>query len=65
MQLKPKGRYKQKEEGPEQKMRLRHWNVRKMYETGKPSQITSEMREFNFIFLGVNEIRWTGYGKII
>lgn len=46
-------------------MRLRHWNVKKMYETGKPSQITSEMRQFNLIFLGVNEIRWTGYGKII
>ncbi|XP_061196570.1 craniofacial development protein 2-like [Saccostrea echinata] len=47
------------------KLRLGHWNVRKMYEIGKLTQvITSEMRQFNLHVLGVSESRWTGSGKM-
>ncbi|XP_062609155.1 craniofacial development protein 2-like [Saccostrea cucullata] len=46
------------------KLRLGHWNVRTMYETGKLAQITSEMRQFNLHVLGVSESRWTGSGKM-
>jgi len=46
------------------KIRLGHWNVRTMYETGKLAQITSEMRRFKLHVLGVSESRWTGSGRI-
>ena len=46
------------------KIRLGHWNVRTMYETGKLAQVTSEMRRFNLYVLGVSESRWTGSGKL-
>ncbi|XP_061166428.1 craniofacial development protein 2-like [Saccostrea echinata] len=46
------------------KLRLGHWNVRTMYEIGKLSQVTSEMRQFNLHVLGVSESRWTGSGKM-
>ena len=46
------------------KIRLGHWNVRTMYETGKLVQVTSEMRRFNLHVLGVSESRWTGSGRM-
>ena len=46
------------------KIRLGHWNVRTMYETGKLSQVTSEMRRFSLHVLGVSESRWTGSGRM-
>ena len=46
------------------KIRLGHWNVRTMYQTGKLAQITSEMRRFNLHVLGVSESRWTGSGRM-
>ena len=46
------------------KIRLGHWNVRTMYETGKLAQVTSEMRRFNLHVLGVSESRWTGSGRM-
>ena len=46
------------------KLRLGHWNVRTMYETGKLAQVTSEMRRFNLHVLGVSESRWTGSGRV-
>ena len=46
------------------KIKLGHWNVRTMYETGKLAQVTSEMRRFNLHVLGVSESRWTGSGRL-
>ena len=46
------------------KIRVGHWNVRTMYETGKLAQVTSEMRRFKLHILGVSESRWTGSGKL-
>ena len=46
------------------KLRLGHWNVRTMYETGKLAQVTSEMRRFKLHVLGVSESRWTGSGRM-
>ena len=46
------------------KIRVGHWNVRTMYETGKLAQVTSEMRRFKLHVLGVSESRWTGSGKL-
>ena len=46
------------------KIRVGHWNVRTMNETGKLAQVTSEMRRFKLHILGVSESRWTGSGKL-
>ena len=46
------------------KIRIGHWNVRTMYETGKLAQVTSEMRRFNLHVLGVSESRWNGSGRM-
>lgn len=35
-----------------------------VYETGKPPQVTSEIRQFNHHVIGVSESRWTGSGNI-
>ncbi|XP_025085353.1 uncharacterized protein LOC112558855 [Pomacea canaliculata] len=46
------------------KTRIGFWNVRTMYETGKLTQITAEMRRYNLHILGVSESRWTGSGRV-
>lgn len=46
------------------KIRIGHWNVRTMYETGKLAQVTSEMKRFSLHVLGVSESRWTGSGRL-
>ncbi|CAI2734616.1 unnamed protein product [Schistosoma spindalis] len=35
------------------------WNVRTMLETGKTSQIATEMRRYNLAVLGISETHWT------
>ncbi|VDO66149.1 unnamed protein product [Schistosoma margrebowiei] len=35
------------------------WNVQKIWETGKTSQIATEMRRYNLAALGISEIHWT------
>lgn len=49
---------------PKPRSDLGHWNGMTVYETGKPPQVTSEIRQFNHHVLGVSESRWTGSGKI-
>ena len=44
--------------------KIKLWDVRTMYETGKLAQVTSEMRRYNLHLLGISESRWTGSGKI-
>ncbi|KAI4885603.1 hypothetical protein NFI96_005381 [Prochilodus magdalenae] len=46
------------------KTRIGFWNVRTMYETGKLTQITAEMRRHKLHILGVSESRWTGSGRV-
>jgi hypothetical protein len=46
------------------KIRLRHWNVRTMYERCKLAQGISGMNGFNIHILGVSKSRLTGSGKI-
>lgn len=54
-----------KEVGPEQeknKLWFGFWNVQTMFEAGKLSQITGEVRRFNLNILGISEARWTDSG---
>ena len=46
------------------KTRIGFWNVCTMYEIGKLSQVTSEMRHYCQHILGVRECRWTGSGRV-
>ena len=46
------------------KTKIGFWNVRTMYDTGKLTQVTSEMKRYNIDILGVSESRWTGSGRI-
>ncbi|VDO57651.1 unnamed protein product [Schistosoma margrebowiei] len=39
------------------------WNVRTMWETGKTSQIATEMRRYKFAVLGISETHWTLAGQ--
>ncbi|CAH8514717.1 unnamed protein product [Schistosoma haematobium] len=39
------------------------WNVRTMWETGKTSQISMEMRRYNLAVLGISETHWTQAGQ--
>ena len=39
------------------------WNVRTMWETGKTSQIATEMRRYNLAVLGISETHWTQAGQ--
>lgn len=44
------------------KTRIGFWNVRTMYETSKLAQVTAEMRNYNFLLLGISESRCMGSG---
>ena len=51
--------------GPDTKTKTKIgcWNVRTMYQTGKLTEVTTEMRRYKLHILGVSECRWTGSGK--
>ena len=49
---------------PRQHMLIATWNVRTMYEQGKTSMITMEMRRYNISVLGIAETRWTQTGQL-
>ena len=42
-------------------LRIRCWNVRPMYETGKQAQVLKEMKNYKLHILGISECRWTGF----
>ena len=39
------------------KTRIGFWNVRTMYDTGRPAQVTAETRQYNLHILGISESR--------
>ena len=40
------------------------WNVRTMYESGKPAQVANEMQAYCLDILGISEARWKGSGHL-
>ena len=46
------------------KMRVGCWNIRTMYTAGKAAQVAREMERYRLDLMGLNEIRWTGAGRI-
>jgi hypothetical protein len=47
------------------KLKIRCWNVRTMYKTGKQVQVIRKMRACKFHLLRISECRWTGCIKRI
>ncbi|VDP23653.1 unnamed protein product [Schistosoma margrebowiei] len=45
------------------KISIGTWNVRTMWETGKTSQIATEMRRYNIEILGISGTHWTQTGQ--
>ena len=48
---------------PKQRITIAAWNVRTMYEQGKASMVTIEMKRYNISLLGIAEARWTQTGQ--
>ena len=46
------------------KIRIGCWNVRTLYQAGKLSQLTKEMRRYKLSIIGVCESRWNTFGKV-
>ena len=46
-------------------LKIRQWNDRTMYETGKCAQVVSEVQRFKLGILGTSEMMWNGCGKKI
>ena len=44
-------------------LRIASWNVRTMYEAGKTSQVTNEMRRYKLDILGISETYWIQSGQ--
>ena len=44
-------------------LRIASWNVRTMYEAGKSSQVSQEMRRYRLHILGVSETHWIQSGQ--
>ncbi|KAL9958257.1 hypothetical protein ACROYT_G035251 [Oculina patagonica] len=49
---------------PKKTVRVRCWNVRTMYSTGKTAQVCREMANYKVEILGISESRWTGSGQV-
>ena len=49
---------------PKSKMRVGCWNIRTMYTVGKTAQVAREMQRYRLYLMGLNEIGWTGAGRI-
>ena len=45
-------------------VKIRQWNVRTMFETGKCTQVIKEMQRYGISILGVSEMRWNSCGKL-
>ncbi|XP_064645936.1 craniofacial development protein 2-like [Lineus longissimus] len=43
--------------------RIGSWNVRTLFQTGKPVQTIREMKNYKLSLLGIQEARWVGSGK--
>jgi hypothetical protein len=41
------------------------WNVRTMYQSGKPAQIAKGIHKYNIEVMGLGETRWISTGKTI
>ena len=44
-------------------LRIASWNVRTMYEAGKSSQVTNQMRRYKLDILGISETHWIQSGQ--
>ena len=44
-------------------LRIASWNVRTMYEAGKSSQVSQEMKRYRLHILGVSETHWIQSGQ--
>jgi len=40
------------------------WNVRTLFESRKLAQVFRERKRYRLEVLGINEMRWTGQGKL-
>ena len=49
---------------PKACVKIGQWNVRKMFKTGKCSQVIKEMQRYGINILGVSEMRWNSCGKM-
>ena len=45
--------------------RLATWNVCTLYQTGKCAQVAREMERYNVEVLGLSEVRWNIFGRLI
>ena len=55
----------EKEKLKRQKIKIGTWNVRTLFQTGKLSNVISEMRRMELNILGLAESRWTDCGNMI
>ncbi len=46
-------------------LKIGSWNVRTIREKGKLENVKKEMERLKINILGINEMRWTGAGKIV
>ena len=49
---------------PKACVKIRQWNVRTMFETGKCAQVIKEMQRYSITILGVSEMRWNSCEKL-
>ena len=45
-------------------VRIRQWNVRTLFETGKCAQVIKEMQRYGISILGLSEMRWNSCGRL-
>ena len=47
------------------KMKIATWNVRTMHQAGKLQNVKEEAIRLKLDILGLAEVRWLGYGKLV
>ena len=67
--MKDNGQIREESTGPttsssSKSLRIASWNVRTLYEAGKCSQATKEMRRYKLDILGISETHWIQSGQI-
>lgn len=40
------------------------WNVRTLYQCGKVTELTHELKRYRWDIIGLAEVRWTGFGEV-
>ena len=45
------------------KTRIGFWNLKTIYEKGKPVKSKADVRRYNLHFLGISVSRWAGLGR--